>query len=103
MVISEGSGEDRSAVHRQRLSVLREPDKGEAGTSPPGHVLRGAQGDRRECARSVAFSRSGLAVVAFVILVSTSPGAMPLTRMPSLAQASPSVRVRPIAPVLEAL
>jgi hypothetical protein len=34
-------------------------------------------------------------------LVSTSPGAMPLTRMPSSARASPSVRVRPNAPVLE--
>src|SRR5216684_729805 len=48
---------------------------------------------------SAPSSRFGLAVVTFVILVSTSPGAMPLTRIPSSAQASPSVRVSPTAPV----
>ena len=35
--------------------------------------------------------------------VSTRPGAMPLTRMPFSAHASPSVRVSPTAPVFEAL
>ena len=39
--------------------------------------------------------RSGSAVVALVSLVSTRPGAMPLTRMPSSAHASPRVRVKP--------
>lgn len=50
-----------------------------------------------------AARRFGCPVVTRVILVSTMPGAMPFTRIPSGAQASPSVRVSPRAPVLEAL
>jgi len=54
--------------------------------------------------RSIApSSRFGFDVVTLVILVSTKPGAMPLTRMPSSAHAWPSVRVNPTAPVFEAL
>ena len=40
-------------------------------------------------------------MVTLVSLVGTSPGAMPLTRMPSRAQASPSVLVRLAAPAFD--
>jgi hypothetical protein len=47
--------------------------------------------------------RLAFSVVTFVSFVSISPDAMPLTRIPSSPQASPTVRVRPSAPALEAL
>jgi hypothetical protein len=52
---------------------------------------------------SAPSSRFGFDVVTLVILVSTRPGAMPMTRITAYAQATASVRVNPIAPVLEAL
>src|ERR1700756_3941262 len=47
--------------------------------------------------------REGSSVVTFVNLVSTNPGAIPLTRMPSLAHACAKLRVRPSTPAFEAL
>jgi len=65
----------------------------------PGHVVRRAD---RPADRAMARARrSGCSVVTLVSWCPPGLGPMPLTRMPSGAQASPSVRIRDTAAALE--